>query len=426
MIEWYHRVRKTEKGSDLSGTESNDRTKRHGTIVRLNSGGGGGGGGVLGAGGRSGSKRRSLVAAVEAKLAFELLGDTVHLSVALARVEQVGLVNRLEAVGEAATTRKELVLGHGLVLSRLVNDGCLVGDHMRGDHRLDAVVLVRVFLNHRLHNIVDVVVDVLLDVLTLVDHLAVQRSLDVLVGMLAGHCSEQLSVLVGGSVRLFNTRHGVDLGVHLFGRVLRVNNGLDVVLNVVDVALVLALPSHFLNLVTLVCLVRNSSEVLDILVHLAAAQVEVLAAAHIMAVLVSDAAVGSVNIARSAKTVLDLVFDLLDGGALASSGFGTVGVVETKTVGASGGVGLGALLAAVEDVARLGVVVVTDSCTGTSGTNRADLLLTLSGRARVRGGGGRRRETAVIRRFVARVRLTAGKNLLNGVHVEYFVALAMY
>lgn len=110
-------MRKTEKGSDLSGTESNDRTKRHGTIVRLNSGGGGGGGGVLGVGGRSGSKRRSLVAAVEAKLAFELLGDTVHLSVALARVEQVGLVNRLEAVGEAATTRKELVLGHGLVLS---------------------------------------------------------------------------------------------------------------------------------------------------------------------------------------------------------------------------------------------------------------------------------------------------------------------
>lgn len=103
-----------------------------------------------------------------------------------------------------------------------------------------------------------------------------------------------------------------------------------------------------------------------------------LVESDVVAVLVRDGTVLGVNVGRSAKTVLDLVRDLVMSGA---------------------------------------VVVVTSS----SGTNGAVLLVASLRRARVRGGGGRRRMMALIRRVVTRMGSTR-KNLLNRVHCcEAFV-----
>jgi len=220
---------------------------------------------------------------------------------------------------------------------------------------------------------VDVVVDVLLDLLATVNNLAVQRSLSVSVGVLASDRSKQGSVLVSRGVLLLNAGDGVDLLVHLLGTVLRVEDWLSVVLNVVDVTVVLLLASHLLNLVALVSAVLDGSKVLNILVNLTVVEVEVLVHRHIVALLVSDGAVLGVNVGRSTQTGVNLVGDLLTDRLVLSS-------------------------------------------TGGGRTSGSELLGVSLGRTRVRGGGGRRREATVVRRVVVGMRL-ARESLLDRVHV---------
>ncbi len=69
---------------------------------------------------------------LDAELTFELGGDSVDFTVALAGVEELGIVNRAERVVEVTSTSEELVLGDGLVVGRLVNDGSLVGNDVGG------------------------------------------------------------------------------------------------------------------------------------------------------------------------------------------------------------------------------------------------------------------------------------------------------
>lgn len=332
---------------------------------------GGGGGCLLG-----GNKCSGLL---DAKLTFELLGYTVNLTVALAHVEQLGVVNRAERVGEVSTATEELVLGDRLVVGRLVDDGCLVNDDVGGDGRLNTVVLVRVLLNDGLDDVVDVVVDVLLDTLTLVDDLAMDGCLSILVPVLTSNRGEQSGVLIGRGMSLMHLGHGMNLRVNLLSRVFRIENRLSVVLDVVNVALVLLLTKNLLNLMALVSAVRDRGKVLNILVDLTLAHVEVLVESDVVAVLVRDGTVLGVNVGRSAKTVLDLVSDLATSGAVV-------------VVSGRGGTN-----------------------TSSSGTNGAVLLVASPGRARVGVGGGRRRMTALIRRVVTRIGSTR-KNLLNSVH----------
>lgn len=294
---------------------------------------------------------------LDTEVTLELVGETVDLSVALASVEKLGVVDGSDRVGQVSTATEEIVLGDGLVVGRLVNNGSLVSDDVGRDGGLDTVVFVGVLLDDGLDNVVDVVVDVLLDTLTLVDDLTVEGSLSMGVGVLASDRGEEGSVLVGGGVGLVYLGDGVDLVVELLSRVLRVENGLSVVLDVVDVTVVLLLTNNLLNLVTLVSAVSDGSKVLNVLLDLTVVQVEVLVRGDIVAVLVTDGAVLGVDVGRSAKTVLDLVSDLLTGGAVVavSGGSGTSGGSS-----ASGG--------------------------GTDGT---ELLGAGLGRARVGGGGGR-------------------------------------
>ncbi len=60
---------------------------------------------------------------------------------------------------------------------------------------------------------------------------------------------------------------GVDLLVDLLGAVVRVENGLGVVLDVVHVAVVLLLTDNLLDLVALVGLVSDGGKVLNVLVN---------------------------------------------------------------------------------------------------------------------------------------------------------------
>lgn len=227
---------------------------------------GGGGGCLLGGNNRCNGL-------LDAKLTFKLLGDTVNLTVALAHVEQLGVVNRAERVAQVSTATEELVLGDRLVVARLVDDGCFVSDDVGGDGRLNTVVLVRVLLNDGLDDVVDVVVHVLLDTLTLVDDLAMDGCLSILVPVLTSNRGEQSGVLIRRGVGLMHLGHRMNLPVNLLNRVFRIENGLSVMLDVVNVALVLLLTKNLLNLMALVSAVRDRGKVLNILVDLTLAHV---------------------------------------------------------------------------------------------------------------------------------------------------------
>lgn len=198
------------------------------------------------------------------------LGDTVNDAVTLAIVEETSLLDTGELSAEDASRLDEVVLGDGVVGDRLVDDGCVVSDVGGGDDGVVSVVLVGVLDDDGLNDVVYVVVNSLVDGLTLVDDLAsLGCNLDtVTVTVSVGDGVQELGILGGRSVLLLDVCPGDDPVVVLFSGVLAVTNALDVVLDVVVVALQVLLTRDLVDVVSLSGLLGNVSQVLNILVHL--------------------------------------------------------------------------------------------------------------------------------------------------------------
>lgn len=206
------------------------------------------------------------LALLEAEFLLETLADTVDFAGAFSIVEQACLADVNSLGAEDTSAAEEVFLGDGLMRSRVMDDGRAVQDVRGGDGGVDAVVLVGVLLDDRLDHVVDVVVNGLVDLLSLVHNDMVNTGVLNLVLVATSDGSEELSVLVRVGVLLTHFGGGYDTGVVLLGLVLSVNDRLDVVLDVVLVAVQVALTLDFLNLVALTGLVGDMLQVLHILV----------------------------------------------------------------------------------------------------------------------------------------------------------------
>jgi hypothetical protein len=98
----------------------------------------------------------------------------------------------------------------------------------------------------------------------------------------------------------------VHIRVHLLCVVLRVHNGLNVVLDVVYMTLMLLVAFHLLDFMTLVSLVCDGRQMLDILLYISLLQVHVRPGTF-MALPVRNASILGMYIGRSSKCMLDLV-----------------------------------------------------------------------------------------------------------------------
>ena len=152
-------------------------------------------------------------------------------------------------------------------------DSCTIGDVGGRDGRANAVVLVSLLLDDRLHDVVDVVVNNFTDSLTLVNDAAVNGSLGEGVLRVASNSAHESGILVGVGVHLTHGGHRHNTAVDLLSKVLRVQNRLHVVLNVVLVDVVLTLADELLNLVAVVDVTGDRSKVLHVLVDVAGGDV---------------------------------------------------------------------------------------------------------------------------------------------------------
>lgn len=190
-----------------------------------------------------------------------------------AKVEQTSVLNRARGAREHTATLDEVLLADRLVRSRLVHNRSLVSNVRRRDGRANAVVLVRLPLNDRLHNVVNVVVHNLANSLTLVNHAAVSSCLRECVLGVASNGAHKRGILVSVGMHLTNSGRGHHTAVDLLSKVLRLKHRLHVVLDVVLVNVVLTLAKKLLNLVTVVDVTRDRSKVLHVLVNVAGGHV---------------------------------------------------------------------------------------------------------------------------------------------------------
>jgi len=137
------------------------------------------------------------------------------------------------------------------------------------------MVLMGVAFDNRLDNVMNVVVQVLVNNLTLVDNCPFFLSLSNLVMVLVESC-EKFLILWRVGVLLTNFRDG-DLFVVVNGvAMLLIQNRLNMVLDVVDMAIVFTLADNFLRLVLVYSLLSDSSYMLVVVSRLGSSHLSML------------------------------------------------------------------------------------------------------------------------------------------------------
>jgi len=149
------------------------------------------------------------------------------------------------------------------VSRRFVDDRCLVGGVVNGDDGVNAVTVNNFLFNDWLGDVVNVVLNVLVDLFAKVDNSALLSTVAFSVLVLRSKTSEKLAVLVSGSVVLPDFSDGNGVGVVNFVANLLVNDGLDVVLNVVNVSVDVTLAFDFFDFDSAVV---NVADVVQVLV----------------------------------------------------------------------------------------------------------------------------------------------------------------
>ena len=203
-----------------------------------------------------------------------VVGLTLNRALVGAKVQQTSLLDRARSAAKHTTTLDEVLLANRLVGSRLVHNRSLVGDVRSWDRCANAVVLVSLLLDDRLHNVVNVVVHNLAHSLTLVNHAAVRGSLSEGVLGVAGHGAHKSSVLVRVGMHLTDSGCWHHTAVDLLSKVLRLEHWLNVVLNVVLVNVVFTLTKELLDLMAVVHVARDRGEVLHVLINVASSHVD--------------------------------------------------------------------------------------------------------------------------------------------------------
>lgn len=230
---------------------------------------------------------------------LELLGRSVDGTFAvLTSVEEGSIV--LDGRLEVSSSSDEVLEMHGLVSDRLVNDRSFVSFLLDRNDSVSTVVFVGVALNDGLDEVVNVVRGVGVNLFSLVDDGFLGRTFATLISVSVQRC-EHVLVLIGSNVTFLDFGFGVNLLVVFFGTVLSVENRLNVVLNMVNVTVNLALTLNFLNFVTLVSFVSDRSQVL------------VVVNGSLRVVLVQETVLSRllVVVSRRVSVLLDLVADRL-------------------------------------------------------------------------------------------------------------------
>jgi len=155
-----------------------------------------------------------------------------------------------------------------------VHDRCFVSGVVNWDDGVDAVTVNDFLFNDWLSNVVNVVLNVLVNLFAKVDNGALLATVGLSVLVLGSKTSKELAVFIGRRVVFPDFSDWDSVGVVNFIADLFVNDGLDVVLNVVNVSVNVLLAFDFLDFNGSVVNVADVVQVLVVVSNVGSGRVE--------------------------------------------------------------------------------------------------------------------------------------------------------
>jgi len=207
------------------------------------------------------------------ELLDETFSVTVDGSLAVLSVQDTSILVS-DSRAQFASALKERVHSDWLVGGRLVNNRCFVGGVVNRDDGVDAVTVNDFLFNDWLGNVVNVVLNVLVNLFAKVDNGALLATVGLSVLVLGSKTSKELAVFIGGRVVFPDFSDWDSVGVVNFIADLFVNDGLDVVLNVVNVSVNVLLAFDFLDFNGSVVNVADVVQVLVVVSNVGSGRVE--------------------------------------------------------------------------------------------------------------------------------------------------------
>jgi len=207
------------------------------------------------------------------ELLDETFSVTVDGSLAVLSVQDTSILVS-DSRAHFASALKERVHSDWLVGGRLVNDRCFVSGVVNWDDGVDAVTVNDFLFNDWLGNVVNVVLNVLVNLFAKVDNGALLATVGLSVLVLGSKTSKELAVFIGRRVVFPDFSDGDSVGVVNFIADLFVNDGLDMVLNVVNVSVNVLLAFDFLDFNGSVVNVADVVQVLVVVSNVGSGRVE--------------------------------------------------------------------------------------------------------------------------------------------------------
>jgi len=207
------------------------------------------------------------------ELLDETFSVTVDGSLAVLSVQDTSILVS-DSRAQFASALKERVHSNWLVGGRLVNDRCFVSGVVNWDDGVDAVTVNDFLFNDWLGNVVNVVLNVLVNLFAKVDNGALLATVGLSVLVLGSKTSKELAVFIGRRVVFPDFSDWDSVGVVNFIADLFVNDGLDVVLNVVNVSVHVLLAFDFLDFNGSVVNVADVVQVLVVVSNVGSGRVE--------------------------------------------------------------------------------------------------------------------------------------------------------
>jgi len=207
------------------------------------------------------------------ELLDETFSVTVDGSLAVLSVQDTSILVS-DSRAQFASALKERVHSDWLVGGRLVNDRCFVSGVVNWDDGVDAVTVNNFLFNDWLGNVVNVVLNVLVNLFAKVDNGALLATVGLSVLVLGSKTSKELAVFIGRRVVFPDFSDWDSVGVVNFIADLFVNDGLDVVLNVVNVSVNVLLAFDFLDFNGSVVNVADVVQVLVVVSNVGSGRVE--------------------------------------------------------------------------------------------------------------------------------------------------------
>jgi len=207
------------------------------------------------------------------ELLDETFSVTVDGSLAVLSVQDTSILVS-DSRAQFASALKERVHSDWLVGGRLVDDRCFVSGVVNWDDGVDAVTVNNFLFNDWLGNVVNVVLNVLVNLFAKVDNGALLATVGLSVLVLGSKTSKELAVFIGRRVVFPDFSDWDSVGVVNFIADLFVNDGLDVVLNVVNVSVNVLLAFDFLDFNGSVVNVADVVQVLVVVSNVGSGRVE--------------------------------------------------------------------------------------------------------------------------------------------------------